>query len=261
MEKAQQPLAIINNKAIYDSDIDDMIAQMGQRGQAYQSEEGRALILEQLIAQRLFLADAMRNLYEREPAFKAELQRIKEQLLTQYAISKTVDSITVTDIEARKFYDENRDQFSAQPVVSASHILVDSEEKANDILSQINSGAISFEDAARQHSSCPSARQGGSLGEFSRGQMVPEFDQAVFDMKEGELRGPVKTQFGYHLIRLDARKTGEPVTFDEAAPQIKAHLLEEKRQKAYQSRVNQLKILYPVERPGKSGPKSPFTLV
>ena len=261
MERSQTPLAIVNSKAIYDSDIDEMIAQMGPRGQAYQSAEGRAVILEQLIAQRLFLADAMRNLYEREPAFKEELQRIKEQLLTQYAISKAVDNLTVTDIEARKFFDENREQFAAQPVVSASHILVDSEEKANDILAQLNQGSIAFEDAARQHSSCPSAQQGGSLGEFTRGQMVPEFDQAAFSMEVGELRGPVKTQFGYHIIRLDGKKEGEPVSFDQARDQIKAHLLEEKRQKAYQSKVNQLKILYPVERPGQARPKSPFTLV
>ena len=261
MERSQTPLAIVNSKAIYDSDIDEMIAQMGPRGQAYQNAEGRAVILEQLIAQRLFLADAMRNLYEREPAFKEELQRIKEQLLTQYAISKAVDNLTVTDIEARKFFDENREQFAAQPVVSASHILVDSEEKANDILAQLNQGSIAFEDAARQHSSCPSAQQGGSLGEFTRGQMVPEFDQAVFSMDVGELRGPVKTQFGYHIIRLDDKKEGAPVSFDQAKDQIKAHLLEEKRQKAYQSKVNQLKILYPVERPGQTRPRSPFTLV
>ena len=261
MERSQQPLAIVNSKAIYDSDIDEMIAQMGSRGQAYQSAEGRALILEQLIAQRLFLADAMHNLYEREPAFKEELQRIKEQLLTQYAISKAIDSITVTDIEARKFFDENRDQFSAQPTLSASHILVDSEEKANDILAQIKAGSISFEDAARQYSSCPSAPQGGALGEFTRGQMVPEFEEAAFSMEVGELRGPVKTQFGYHIIRLDDKKEGEPVSFEQARDQIKAHLIEQKRQQAYQSRVNQLKILYPVERPGQGAKKSPFTLL
>ena len=261
MERNQTPLAIVNNKAIFDADSAERIAQMGARAQAYQNAEGRALILEQLIAQRLFLADAMHNLYEREPTFKEELQRIKEQLLTQYAISKAVDSVTVTDIEARKFFDENREQFAAQPVVSASHILVDSEDKANDILGQIQAGSISFEDAARRHSSCPSAQQGGSLGEFTRGQMVPEFDQAVFSMEEGELRGPVKTQFGYHIIRLDEKKQGQPVSFDQAKDQIKAHLLEQKRQQAYQSRVNQLKILYPVERPGQAKPKSPFTLL
>ena len=106
MESNQKPLAIVNTKAIYESDIDEVIEQMGQRGAAYDNPQGRAAVLEQLIAQSLFLADAMRNLYEREPAFKAELARIKEQLLTQYAISKAVDSVTVTDIEARKYFDE-----------------------------------------------------------------------------------------------------------------------------------------------------------
>lgn len=248
MENQLKPLAVVNSKAIYESDIDDMIAQMGQRGAAYQSPQGRAMILEQLIAQRLFLADAMHNLYEREPEFKAQLAHIKEQLLTQYAVNKALSSIKVTDEAAKKFFDENPAQFIGQSTVSASHILVDSEEKANEIMAQINAGEVSFEDAAKAHSSCPSREQGGSLGEFGRGQMVPEFDEACFSMEVGELRGPVKTQFGYHLIRLDAKNDGENLDFELVKEQIKDHLLAEKQQKAYQSRVNQLKILYPVER-------------
>ena len=203
-----KPLAVVNSKAIYESDIDEMIAQMGQRGAAYQSPQGRAMILEQLIAQRLFLADAMRNLYEREPEFKAQLARVKEQMLIQYSINKAVSNVKVTDDEAKKFFDENPAQFAGQPTVSASHILVDSEEAANEIMSKINAGEISFEDAAKAHSTCPSSAQGGSLGEFGRGQMVPEFDEACFTMEVGELRGPVKTQFGYHPIRRDDEDDG-----------------------------------------------------
>jgi len=248
MENNLKPLAVVNSKAIYESDVDEMIAQMGQRGAAYQSEQGRAMILEQLIAQRLFLADAMRNLYEREPEFKAQMARVKEQMLVQYSINKAVGGIKVTDADAQKFYDENPVQFAGQPTVSASHILVDSEEKASEILAQINAGEISFEDAAKAHSSCPSSEQGGSLGEFGHGQMVPEFDEACFSMEVDEVRGPVKTQFGYHLIRLDAKNDGEALQFDMVKEQIKDHLLAEKQQKAYQSRINQLKILYPVER-------------
>ena len=243
-----KPLAVVNSKAIYESDIDEMIAQMGQRGAAYQSEQGRAMILEQLIAQRLFLADAMRNLYEREPEFKAQMARVKEQMLVQYSINKAVGGIKVTDDEAQKFYDENPVQFAGQPTVAASHILVDSEEKAAEILSQINAGEISFEDAAKAHSSCPSSEQGGSLGEFGHGQMVPEFDEACFSMEVGELRGPIKTQFGYHIIRLDGKKAAEPMKFAEVHDAIHEHLLNEKRRQAYQSKVNQMKIMYPVQR-------------
>lgn len=248
MENNLKPLAVVNSKAIYESDIDEMIAQMGQRGAAYQSEQGRAMILEQLIAQRLFLADAMRNLYEREPEFKAQMARVKEQMLVQYSINKAVSNVKVTDEEVRKFFDDNPAQFAGQPTVAASHILVDSEELAAEIMNKINAGEISFEDAAKEYSSCPSKEQGGSLGEFGRGQMVPEFDQACFEMEEGELRGPVKTQFGYHLIRLDAKNDGESLSFDMVSEQIRDHLMAERQQKAYQSRINQLKILYPVER-------------
>ena len=248
MENMKKPLAVINTKPIYESDIDEMIESMGQRGAAYRSEQGRAIILEQLIAQRLFLADAMRNLCEREPEFKTQMARVKEQMLVQYAINKAVGSVKVTDAEAKKFFDENPEQFAGQPTVSASHILVDSEEKAVEVLTAINNGEISFEDAAKAYSSCPSSAQGGSLGEFGRGQMVPEFDEACFTMEEGEVRGPVQTQFGYHLIRLDSKNAGEAMDFETIREQLKEHLLTEKQQKAYQSRVNQLKILFPIER-------------
>ena len=248
MERQDKPLAVVNSSAIYNSDVDEFIMSMGQRGASLNNAEGRAMVLEQLIARKLFLADALRNVYEREPAFKEQLRDVREQLLIQYAMNKAVEGVKVTDAEVKQYFDEHADQFAAQPVVSASHILVDNELKAHSILKEIRAGGISFEDAARKYSSCPSAQQGGNLGEFGRGQMVPEFDQAVFSMEVGEIAGPVKTQFGYHLIRLDEKKDSEPITFEQVKQELSAHLLEEKRQKAFQSKVNQLKILFPVDR-------------
>ena len=156
--------------------------------------------------------------------------------------------MNVTEAEIKAYFDENPDQFAAQEQVTASHILVDSEEEAAQILAQIREGAISFEDAAKAHSSCPSSQNGGSLGEFGRGQMVKEFDDACFSMEVGELRGPVQTQFGWHIIRLDGKREGEPMKLADAHDAIREHLMNEKRRKAYQSKVNQLKIMYPVNR-------------
>ena len=241
-------LAVVGGKQITNADVDAMIASMGQQGQAYMSPQGRAMILEELIAQKLLLLDATRNLYEREPAFKEQLARVKEDLLINYAVGKVVSGVRVTDDEAKKFFDENPDQFMGQETVSASHILVDSEEKANELLAKITAGEISFEDAARENSSCPSSREGGSLGEFGRGQMVPEFDSACFSMEVGEVRGPVQTQFGYHLIRLDGKKAAETLHFGDVREAITRQLTMEKQQAAYRSKINQLKILYPVER-------------
>ena len=87
----------------------------------------------------------------------------------------------------------------------ARHILVSTEDKANDLSAQIDGGA-NFGDMARKHSSCPSGAQGGDLGEFSPGQMVPEFDVVIWNEAVGEVHGPVKTTFGYHLIEIVSRE-------------------------------------------------------
>lgn len=88
---------------------------------------------------------------------------------------------------------------------SARHILVASEQACQDLKTQIEGGA-DFAALARQHSSCPSGRQGGELGEFSPGQMVREFDEVVFSAELNKVQGPVKTQFGYHLLEVTSRR-------------------------------------------------------
>lgn len=88
---------------------------------------------------------------------------------------------------------------------SARHILVKDEVLCNELKKKINAGEISFEEAARDHSLCPSGTRGGELGNFRQGQMVPEFDKVVFSDELGVVHGPVKTQFGYHLLEITSR--------------------------------------------------------
>ena len=163
-------------------------------------------------------------------------------------MKKAMEKVTVSDEEVKKYYDENKDKLVEGETVNASHILVDSEDKANELLKKINGKEISFEDAARKESSCPSKENGGNLGEFTRGQMVPEFDEACFSMNEGEIKGPVKTQFGYHLIKLNSKSESKQLEFDKIKDQLKTTLLQEKQRAAYQSKINQLQIMYPVDR-------------
>ena len=87
---------------------------------------------------------------------------------------------------------------------AARHILVDTEEQCESVRQEIANGA-DFAEMAKTHSSCPSGRDGGALGEFSPGQMVPEFDQVVFNEEVGVVHGPIKTQFGYHLVEITSR--------------------------------------------------------
>ena len=90
------------------------------------------------------------------------------------------------------------------PTAAARHILVSTEEECQALKDQIEGGA-DFGDLAKEHSSCPSGKEGGDLGEFGPGQMVPEFDSVVFSAERGVVQGPVKTQFGYHLLEVTSR--------------------------------------------------------
>lgn len=241
-------IAKVGTLTVTESEVDAFLLELGQRGQGYNTPEGRRQILEQLIANKLFLLDAKRNLMEGEAAFREQLEMIKEKLLIHYASEKALSLVSVSDQEAKAFYDENPEQFVKGGGVNASHILVDSEEKALELLSKIKAGEISFEDCARENSSCPSKENGGNLGDFTRGQMVPEFDAAVFSMEVGEISSaPVKTQFGYHLIKLNGKSESSKIEYDEIKDRIKAMLLQDKKAKAYESKINQLKIMYPVD--------------
>ena len=240
-------LASVGGQSITEADVEQFLSALGQRGEAYRTPQGKAAILEELINRKLFLMEAQRNLFEAEAAFKTQLKQAKESLLVNYAIEKAVGAVKVKEEEILAFYEENKDKMGGGDTVNASHILVQTEEEALRILDEIK-GGLSFEDAAKKYSSCPSKEEGGSLGDFGRGQMVPEFEQAAFAMAEGELSAPIKTQFGYHLIRLNGKKTGEPTPLSEVRDRIEAELLHRNQQAAYQSKVNQLKILFPVDK-------------
>lgn len=240
-------LAKVGNIFITEADIDATIEALGPRGQAYNNPEGRQAVLDQLIAKNLFLFEAHKNSYENDPKFKSDLAKVRDEMLANFAIEKELSSIEVTDEEAKKFYNEHKSEFVSGESVEASHILVDSEEKAKNLLSDIKSGAISFAEAAKANSSCPSAAEGGSLGKFTRGQMVPEFDAAAFSMNVGDISEPIKTQFGYHLIHLTAKNEASEIPFEQIRENLVQKVLMDKQQAAYSSKLNQLKLLFPIE--------------
>ena len=241
-------LATVNGNPITDAEVDAFLEGLGQRGTAYNNPEGRRMVLEQLIGNKLLLLDAKRNLLETDPKFRAELARLKDTLLVNFAAEKATAGVKITDAEVESYYEENKEKFATGETVNASHILVDEEGTALSILNDIKCGKMSFEDAAREYSSCPSKENGGSLGDFGKGQMVPEFDKAVFSMEVGEItETPVKTQFGYHLIKLNSKSDGSVTPLAEIRDRLSEMLLGEKRRKAYESKINQLKIMYPVD--------------
>ena len=127
-------LATVAGSAITDADVTAFLQGLGKRGAAYNNPEGRKMVLEQLIGNKLLLLDAKRNLLEADPEFKSELARIKETLLVNFAAEKATRDVCVSQSEVEDYYNENSDKFTKGATVNASHILVDSEEAALEIL-------------------------------------------------------------------------------------------------------------------------------
>lgn len=124
--------------------------------------------------------------------------------------------------------------------------MVDTLDEANDIKKKIEEG-MNFEMAAMKYSSCPSKAQGGNLGTFTRGKMVPEFEKAAFELAVNEVSNPVKTQFGYHLIKVEEKRSGTIKSLDEVYPIIKKELFNERQSYRYMEFTEKLKNKYNVE--------------
>ncbi|MDF7809446.1 peptidylprolyl isomerase [Pontiellaceae bacterium B12219] len=184
-----------------------------------------------------------------------ELQdNIKNDMATRkFLEEKTAGIQDATVEEAQEFYDANPDNFVKQESVTASHILIKTDGATNDvqkaelkaeledIRAKIIAGEMTFEDAAHQSSACPSSAQGGSLGTFAKGQMVPEFEVAAFTQEIDEVGDIVETQFGYHIILVTDRIEEGVVPFDEAKDQIIAYLSGQKKQEAVQAYIKSLR--------------------
>ena len=159
-------------------------------------------------------------------------------------MNKVMSSATVSEEECQAFYAANPQNFQKGESVRAKHILVSEEESCKEIMAAILNGETDFDAAAKEHSTCPSGQQGGDLGSFGRGQMVPEFENAAFDAEIGQVIGPVKTQFGYHLIQVTEKTEASAIPFEEVAAQIKDELLRQKQNETYAAKVKELRTKY-----------------
>lgn len=167
----------------------------------------------------------------------------KDIVISNYIETKIVPTITVSDEEVKAFYNENKDRLVEEPQVKASHILIGvdpaatpetkakAKAKAEALLVELKAGK-DFAAVAKTDSTCPSKDQGGDLGFFGKGQMVPEFEQAAFALKPGELSKVVETQFGYHIIKVTERKEAVPPKLEELQEKIATFLKGQKTQKA-----------------------------
>ena len=241
----QDILVTIGDAVITEADVDAFIANLPKEQQMYASNpQFRKQCEEQIISIHLYAKLGEELKLQETEQFQSIMANARRDILAQLAMAETLKDVTVTEDEVSSYYSENGNQFSKGETVNAKHILVAEEEKCSEILESIVSGKTEFEAAAKEFSTCPSGAQGGDLGEFGRGQMVPEFEQAAFEAEIGNVVGPVKTQFGYHLIKVEKRTEAQVLPFDQVKDKIKMNLLQQKQNQVYLEKAEDLRGKY-----------------
>ena len=288
-------IATVNGVAITQSDLDrDMgryerqMAMLGQVPDPAQVGEMKKKVLDGLIGREVLrqesqklgvkVSDAevdervasLKNRFPSEKDFSdtlAKMSLTESELKTQFAqemgISKLIDQevgskVTVTDAEAKAFYDANPELFKTPEMVRASHILVMVDQKAGDadkakakekmagIQKKVQAGE-DFAELAKQFSDCKSSTSGGDLDFFQRGQMVGAFEDAAFKLNVGEVSDVVETQFGYHLIKVTDKKPAETKTYDQVKDELTKYLKQQKVSQQLSQYVDQLKAKDKIE--------------
>lgn len=235
--------------AIRQSEFEQALQTLPEQYQQYAMGAGKRQFAEDYLRMKMLAAEGMKSGLDKSADVVAQLNLMRENLVANAQLKKIEEGIKVSDDDLKKAYDANKNQYEQ---VKARHILVafkgspaaqagkteltdeQAKAKAEDLRKQITGGA-SFEELAKKESDdVGSGAQGGDLGEFSRGQMVPEFEKAAFDAKVGDVTPVVRTQFGYHIIKVDSHGS---TPFEE----VKANLERTERQQRLQAELEKMK--------------------
>ncbi|ESY14096.1 MULTISPECIES: peptidylprolyl isomerase [unclassified Mesorhizobium] len=249
-------IATVNGQKLTEADLRLAEGELSQQFSQLPPEQRRAAALSAAIEIRVMAAQAVATGLDKDPEFQRRMAFLQQRALHGEMVEKGVVD-KVTDAEVRARYDQ--EIASTPPVneIHARHILVKTKEEAEAIIKQLDGGA-DFQKLANEHTSDPSGKtNGGDLGWFGPGQMVPEFDKAAVALEIGKYtKEPVQTQFGWHVIKLEDKRTKQPPAFDDVKDQAKQAVIRDK----YFALVKQLRGAAKVEIPDANLKKAVDTM-
>jgi peptidyl-prolyl cis-trans isomerase C len=239
-------VAKVNGVEIRQSDLALAEEDMGQDAQRLEGDARREYLIS-YVADVILVAKAAEGKKVADSKdFKSRIAFIRNKLLMELMLDAE-GKAAVTDQTVKKAYDDAIKQMSAEQEVRARHILVPTEAEAKKLLDEIRKGT-DFAELARQKSKDPgAAAEGGDLGYFTKDQMVPEFAETAFKLEKGQLSEPVKTQFGWHLIKVEDKRAKRPPAFDDVKDQVRTFVM----RKAQAELVGKLREGAKIERMDK----------
>ena len=237
--KVDEVLVVVNGEEISLNDYNEKLKGLSNYERArYRGEEGHQDFLKGIILQRIMVQKAKELGLDKDEEVQQRItnlvHEITERVLMESLIKQEIlDKVAVTDKEAKEYYKENKEEFEEKEKVQARHILLATEEEAIEVRKQLDEGADFAELAIEKSTDKHTGAKGGDLGLFERGRMIAEFEEVCFALEIGEISGPVKTQFGYHIIKLEDKKEAGKKEFYEVSDGIKKKLLSGKQQEVH----------------------------
>jgi len=210
--------------------------------------EGKEKVLDTLIKNELLYQEAVKKGIDRREEIKQRIEDLRRQVIAEELLREEMQGMEASDSEALDYYNRNKEEFGEPEKVRVRHILVKAETEANEVLEKLKKGQ-DFAKLAQEYSIDPGTKdKGGELGFFPRGQMVPEFEEAAFKLKVGELSEPVKTFYGYHIIEVEEKKESTQKSFEEVKEDARNAALQEKQRKRFEDFLEQLTRKAKIER-------------
>jgi peptidyl-prolyl cis-trans isomerase C len=259
-DASAEVLAQIGKKVVTKADFEARIASLPPEYQnRMKTDAQKKEFLEGFVQAQLLAMEARAQKMDKKKAVQTRIEDMTTSILAQEYARQILDKVPkTTDAQIKAQYEKNKSAYLTPATVSAQHILVKVDAaakpedakaalaKAEGIKKELDGGA-DFGKLAEKYSDDPGSKgRGGDLGFFAKDRMVPEFSQAAFKMKKGEISSPVKTTFGYHLIKVNDIKAEKQMDLKEATPQIKQQLENQARQMAVQKEISRLKKKYNV---------------
>lgn len=241
-KNAGKVLAEVNSGNITTGDFERELKNLPEYLKAMaDTPQGRKEMLDTMIIRELILQQASKDGLDKGAEIEEKLQDLKKRLIVESFLKKKVEAeSTVSDEDMKKFYEQNKDKFKSGEQLKASHILVKTEKEAKDILAKLKAGG-KFEELAQKNSVDSSSARGGDLGWFGKGSMVPAFEKAALALKEGQVSDVVKSDFGFHIIKLTGKRPAGIRPFEEVKEQIKGAIMPTKQQEVFQKIKDELK--------------------
>ncbi len=231
-------LARVNGVAITYGDLKLRVEMLGQASDSLPLERRREL-LRALVREEILAQEADKVKLSEEPAIKERLEELRRQVVIEELLKRNVASrVQIGDADLHRAYDENTEMFTIEEV-GASHIMVKTQAEAEAIRLELLAGKDFAELARATSQDTGSAAKGGDLGMLGRGQTAPEFEEAAFALKEGEISQVVKTEFGYHIIK-GGKHTRVTRPFEEVKDQLRQMLMQRKQREALLAYMGEL---------------------